>query len=193
MLSRGPNESAFNKNKIINRLVATWIVPFNRFRIPEERFAPSLVTDRPGKIRTSLMNDIFRTRNEYCCAKLNKFIPRYYEKYRISFVSCHRSWYILNSVSFRNNNNTFWRIIIQKWEPMLYSNHSLVHHQSTTVSSQSVPRLSIWKNMAKSHCQPLSDQQLHQRRNCEEPVSCLKYIHVMHVLEYENYLLLANE
>lgn len=49
MLSWGPNECAFNEKNIINGFVATGIVPFKRFRIPEERFAPSLVTDRPGK------------------------------------------------------------------------------------------------------------------------------------------------
>lgn len=48
-LSKIPYERAFSPNNIISGFSYTGIYPFNRSLIPEKDFAPSTVTDIPGK------------------------------------------------------------------------------------------------------------------------------------------------
>ena len=50
-LSRRPYEYTFTPDKIIKGFQTTGIYPFNKFAVPEVRYAPSLVTDRPGNNR----------------------------------------------------------------------------------------------------------------------------------------------
>ena len=50
-LSASAFSSAFTRQNIISGFSATGIFPFNRTAIPDARYAPSFVTDRPGKDR----------------------------------------------------------------------------------------------------------------------------------------------
>ena len=47
-LSKSPYENSFTTKKIIKGFKKTGIYPFNRFAIPDIRYAPSSVTERPG-------------------------------------------------------------------------------------------------------------------------------------------------
>lgn len=49
-LSRRPYHHTFTPDKIIKGFVTTGICPFSRFAIPDARYAPSMVTNRPGNM-----------------------------------------------------------------------------------------------------------------------------------------------
>jgi hypothetical protein len=49
-LSRRPFQHTFTPDKIIKGFVTTGICPFSRFAIPDARYSPSFVTNRPGNM-----------------------------------------------------------------------------------------------------------------------------------------------